>query len=85
MQLDEPLVGGLAGEGLLLSAIGAVIGLMGALAAARGIQALLYEVPASDAGTLIVTAVVVTITALVAAVHPAWRAGRADPAAVLHE
>jgi putative ABC transport system permease protein len=79
------VVRSVAREGLLLAAIGAVIGLAGALAAARGIQALLYQVPASDGGTLIVTAVVVTITALVAAVHPAWRAGRADPSAVLHE
>jgi putative ABC transport system permease protein len=74
-----------ASEGLLLATIGAAIGFVGAMVAARAMQALLYGVPSADGVTLLVTAVIVAVTALVAAVHPAWRAGRADPAAVLHE
>lgn len=79
------VVRSVAVEGVSLAAIGAAIGFVGALAAARAMQALLYEVPPADGVTLLVTAVIVAATALVAAVHPAWRAGRADPVAVLHE
>jgi len=79
------VVRSVATEGLLLAAFGAVIGFAGALAAARGIRALLYEVPPADGVTLLVTATIVAVTALAAAIHPAWRAGRADPAALLRE
>ena len=73
------VVRGVAREGLLLALIGAAAGFAGAIATSRVLSGLLYNVSPSDVTTLVAAAVVIVITALVAAGHPAWRASRIDP------
>lgn len=71
------------GQGLRLAALGLAIGLAGAGVATRGVESLLFGVPAVDAPTFAGVAVaIVAITAL-ACVIPALRASRVDPNVVL--
>jgi predicted permease len=75
--------GAVFGDGLRLVAIGTLGGLAAAIAAARFLRALLYEVePTSIAEFAVATAVLVAVS-LVATVIPARRAAQTDPAGVL--
>ena len=66
-------------EGARITAAGAALGLLGALAMTRVLAALLYEISPTDAPTFAaVTAVLVTV-ALAACYIPARRATRIDP------
>ena len=69
--------------GLRLAAIGVAIGAAGALAFARLLRGLLYEVSATDPWVLGGTAVTLLLGALVASWLPARRAAAVDPAEVL--
>ncbi|MBW3535324.1 MAG: ADOP family duplicated permease [Gemmatimonadetes bacterium] len=71
------------GEGLVVAAAGVVLGLLGALAASRAVEQLLYEVQPHDPATLAVTASLFLAVAAVASFLPARRATRVDPAAML--
>jgi ABC-type lipoprotein release transport system permease subunit len=62
-----------------------VIGLAGALALARGVDSMLYEVPSTDAVSFTGAAVALVALALAGAYAPARRAGRVDPSVVLRE
>src|SRR5712691_7907025 len=73
------------GEGLRLAAIGAGIGLVAALAAARLLQGLVAGVSASDPRLLAASAGLVTAVAGLAAFLPARRASAVDPIVVLRE
>jgi predicted permease len=77
------VVSGVAREGLLLAIVGAVIGFAGAAATSRVLSGLLYGVSPWDPTTLAAAAVVIAITVLIAAGHPAWRASRVDPTSAL--
>jgi ABC-type lipoprotein release transport system permease subunit len=55
----------------------------GAVATWRVLSGLLYGVSPWDLTTLAATAIVIVITALVAAGHLAWRASRVDPTTAL--
>lgn len=70
-------------QGLALGAAGAAAGIAGALAATRGLSSLLYGVSALDPATYAATLVVVLAMAAGAALGPAWRAARIDPAQTL--
>jgi putative ABC transport system permease protein len=72
-----------AGEGLLLAAIGAALGLAGAAVAADAMQALLYGVEPVDTITIGATAATVAVVALAASLQPAWRAASRDPSILL--
>ena len=77
------------GEGLRLAAIGAAIGVLGALAASRVMKALVVFGPNASAADprliAAVVAVMMTVAGL-AAFLPARRASRVDPMIVLrHE
>ncbi len=72
-----------AGEGLWLAAAGGVAGFAGAALLSSGLRGLLYEVAPFDSATLVATAVLVAVVALIAAAHPAWRAARIDPVSAL--
>lgn len=73
-------------EGALLTGAGAVVGLVVALAATRGLQSLLYGVTPLDGVTLAAVTLAVMATALVVIGWTAWRAGRVDPVVALrHE
>jgi ABC-type antimicrobial peptide transport system permease subunit len=62
---------------------GLAIGLVGALASARLLTHLLYQVGADDPASLVGVIVVLVTTALVAAWIPAHRASRVDPMVAL--
>jgi len=75
----------IVGRALLLSAIGVVLGIGGALALGRVIQGQLFGVSLLDPLTLAVVALVLTCSAAAASFLPAWRAARVDPAGALRQ
>jgi predicted permease len=72
-----------AREGLVLAAVGASLGFAGAAATTGLLQGMLYHVTPLDGVTLITVMVLVSLTALAAALLPAWRASRVNPSLVL--
>jgi predicted permease len=70
-------------RGLALTAIGLAIGLLLAIATARGLGRLLYRTSPFDPAAFIVTALVLASVALVACVIPARRAAGSDPLVAL--
>ncbi len=58
---------------------GIALGVVGALGASRAMRAILFGVPSLPAGTLAVTALLMTVVSLTACLLPAYRATRADP------
>jgi putative ABC transport system permease protein len=73
----------LMSEGLLLTGIGAVIGLSGAFALNRLIASLLFGVQPTDLPTFVGVVATMSIVAVLATLLPAWRASRLDPVAAL--
>ena len=71
------------GQGLALAGIGALVGLLGALFATRGMQSLLFEVSATDPAIYAGVALVLVAVAALASYLPARRAARTDPQLVL--
>jgi putative ABC transport system permease protein len=67
------------GDGIRLALIGIVIGLVGAVAATRLIQSLLYGVPRLDPFAFSAGAIALFAVAIIACVVPMWRATRVDP------
>jgi putative ABC transport system permease protein len=72
------------GEGLAVAAVGALLGLLLALASGRLLSGLLFEVRPADPAVLGAACLFVLAGALAASYLPARRAARTDPAAVLH-
>ncbi|MEX2271401.1 MAG: ABC transporter permease [Vicinamibacterales bacterium] len=72
-----------AGEGVVLTAIGAAAGLAGAIAAARALRGLLYGVEPLDPATLAAVTAAVAVLAVLASLKPAWSASRVDPTRAL--
>jgi putative ABC transport system permease protein len=66
-------------QGALLIAIGLVIGLIGAFAAMRVVQSLLFGVTTKDPMTFISAAAVLAVIGLLACYLPARRATKVDP------
>ncbi|HML17015.1 MAG TPA: ABC transporter permease [Bryobacteraceae bacterium] len=77
--------GMIVGEGLRLTAIGLALGLIGAAAATRLMQGLLFGVTAADPITYAATAAIFIAVAFAASYVPARRATRLDPLRVLRE
>jgi putative ABC transport system permease protein len=71
------------GESARLIAAGLMIGLLGSLAAARLLAALLYSTSPTDPLTLAATTVLLAAVALLACYVPARRSTRIDPLAAL--
>src|SRR5687767_6622105 len=65
--------------GLRLLAAGILLGVMGAWAAGKGMEGVLFGVPTLHLATLFGTALVMTAVSLVACLIPARRASRVDP------
>jgi predicted permease len=63
----------------VMTLVGAVIGIVGAIALGRGAQSLLYELKGWDPTVIVLSAVLLTLVALGAALVPALRASRVDP------
>jgi putative ABC transport system permease protein len=70
-------------QGLVLTTIGVVLGLGGALALNQLIASLLFGVQPTDPVTLVAVVATITLVAVVACWLPAWRASRLDPNVVL--
>jgi ABC-type antimicrobial peptide transport system permease subunit len=71
------------GQGLKLSLIGTVLGLLLALGATRILEAQLYDVPARDPMVFATVAGLLVLIALLAAYLPGRRASRVDPIVAL--
>ena len=72
-------------QGMQLTLIGIVAGLIGAAALTRVIAALLFNVSTTDAATFFTVPAVLAVVALCAMVIPAWRASNVDPIVALRE
>ena len=72
-----------AARGLLLTTIGGVIGLAGALGAGRLLSSLLFDTAAADPLTIGAVAVLLPLITLAACAVPARRAAHVDPIAAL--
>ena len=70
-------------EGVLLAAAGALVGICGAFALARGLQSLLFGVGAADPVSYAGAAAVMAMSVVLACALPAWRAARVDPTVAL--
>ncbi len=77
------VVGLVLRQGMVLAAIGVVVGLAGAFALTRLISSLLFGVAATDPLTFLVIPMLLLFVALVACYVPARRAARLDPTAAL--
>jgi putative ABC transport system permease protein len=70
-------------QGLMLTALGIVLGLAGALGLNRLIASLLFGIQPTDPATLAVVIVAILLVAAFACWLPAWRASRVNPSVVL--
>jgi putative ABC transport system permease protein len=73
------VVGLIVRRGLLLTAIGLVVGFSGALALARTLQSLLFGITPADPGTFAIVSLILGVVALTACYLPARRAAACDP------
>ena len=72
-------------QGLLLTAAGVVVGVVGALALTRTIKSLLFEVSATDPFVFTAIPVLLVIVSVVACYTPARRATKVDPLIALRD
>jgi predicted permease len=72
-------------QGLVLAAIGLLVGLAGAVGVNRLIASLLFGVQPTDGPTLVTVIATITLVATMACWVPAWRASRVDPIEVLRD
>jgi len=70
-------------HGFLLTSVGIVIGLSGALVLTRLMAALLFGVQPTDAATLVTAIATIALVSIAACWLPAWRASRVDPIVML--
>ncbi len=70
-------------QGVLLVAVGIVLGLVGAFWVTRLIQQMLFTVEPTDPATFVGVSLLFAVVALIACLIPAWRALRVDPVLAL--
>jgi putative ABC transport system permease protein len=70
-------------EGVGLSAMGVVLGIVGALALARLVKGLLFQVESTDPIAFLSSAGLLVLVALIASYFPARRAAKVDPMSAL--
>jgi ABC-type antimicrobial peptide transport system permease subunit len=80
---DRKVLGLVVGHAAALTGIGLLLGLTGALGLSSVIAGLLFQVSPTDPPTLAAGVVLLSLVALLAAVIPARRAARVDPAIAL--
>jgi putative ABC transport system permease protein len=71
------------GQGLVLAAVGVIIGLGASFALTRLMSTLLYGVKATDVATLVAVAAILSAIAVLACYIPTRRASRVDPSVAL--
>lgn len=79
------VVGMVVADGLKPTCIGAVLGVVGALALGRLMSNLIYGVAASDPLTIAAVTLLLGLVALFASIIPAYRAARIDPSRALRQ
>jgi putative ABC transport system permease protein len=79
------VVGSVVRRGAGLLAIGIAVGVAAAVVLARLIGSLLYGVSAADPAAMAAAGAALLVVGLLAALIPAWRAGRTEPASLLRE
>jgi putative ABC transport system permease protein len=72
-------------QGLILVAVGLLIGLSAALTLSRLITSILYGVSATDLVSIVLSALILGLVAVIACLLPAFRATRIDPITALRE
>ena len=72
-------------DGLFLTAVGLLFGILGAFSLSRAIAALLFGIRATDPVTLLSVVTAVTFASACACWVPAWRASRLDPNVMLRD
>jgi ABC-type antimicrobial peptide transport system permease subunit len=72
-------------DALFHTAIGLTVGLIGGLFVARVLQSLLFDLQPADPVTFFATTLLVVTIAVLAALSPALRAMRVDPAQALRQ
>jgi putative ABC transport system permease protein len=77
------ILGEILRKGVALAATGVAIGVLGALAATRAMQSLVYGLDTIDPVSLGASAALLLAVAVAACLAPAWRASRVDPVTVL--
>jgi len=70
-------------EGTRVVAIGVLLGIGLAIVGGKLVASLLYGISPSDPATALGVAVILLVAGIAAAMFPAWRAARVDPAATL--
>ena len=73
------IMAAVAQQGIVLTAVGIVVGLIGAFWLTRFLQGMLYRVSPTDALTFLGVSLLLALTALLACVLPARRAAKVDP------
>jgi ABC-type antimicrobial peptide transport system permease subunit len=79
----DDVVGMVIREGLVPTGLGLVLGLAGALAGGRALDALLYGVQPNDPATMAAVTVILLAVAFAATFLPARRASRIPPSSAL--
>jgi putative ABC transport system permease protein len=77
------LIGMVVRQGMAAAALGLAVGLVGALATARLMRGLLYDVAPTDAATLVAVTALLALATLLANYLPARRAAHVDPLVAL--
>ena len=70
-------------QGLSLTLLGVLIGLVGAIGATRALMTLLFDVSRLDPVTYVGVIMLLASVSVLACWLPAWRAARVDPAITL--
>ena len=73
----------IVGQGMKVTAMGIVLGIVGALVLSRFIESLVFGVQPTDPATFTLVVVLLACVAAVACYVPARRAARLDPATTL--
>jgi putative ABC transport system permease protein len=69
----------IVGQGMVMTSSGAVLGILGGIAAGRMLRGLLFSVTPTDVTTLVAVPAILLLVALAACAAPARRATRVDP------
>jgi predicted permease len=79
------VLGMILGQGMKVTALGIVVGIIGSLLLTKYVETLLYEVKPTDPLTFLVVAVFITAIAALACLIPARRATTVDPMVALRD